>query len=480
MRYRKTLTLRLLLWLFASYASQVVAQEAEADAGAVATARTSWLKLKRDVEATGFSFDMQQFDTPAIPDAENFAAHPLLAELYTGTAAGAASSTRLGKIDLATLPDFPDKIPYPNLRWRESIRYNLADTTGDKDLDPPAAAKKILRGLDTWKAQLDALAEAAKRPSSRLPVDWSKTLTPVGSHDLFKARQHLGLRSLSNLRSGNLHAATNDTLALLRIARHGSADPSLLGVVVTNSGNLLAYQCLWEGLVEKQWTEVSLLLIESELGKIDLRSQFAAAIRFELGFSQKVSSDLINGKRTYDEIEALYGDNKAPTPLQIYESQITTVGRISQFLLDPSTGNPVLDPAKLRKLDELVGDVPNSAPLWHSHRFLGSIRWASISCLQSQADLNNARIAVALERYRLSHGKLPKRLGELTPRYLTKIPIDPMTNREPRYKIRPDGTPAIYSLGWDNDDDGGTPALNTKREGDWVWQTMRPATQANR
>lgn len=96
---------------------------------------------------------------------------------------------------------------------------------------------------------------------------------------------------------------------------------------------------------------------------------------------------------------------------------------------------------------------------------------------QAQSHLDLARVAIALERYRLAHGKLPVSLLPLSPQYLTTIPSDVIDGQSLRYKRTGDDRFVLYSVGWNQTDDGGevglspgtTPELVTTN-GDWVWK----------
>lgn len=63
---------------------------------------------------------------------------------------------------------------------------------------------------------------------------------------------------------------------------------------------------------------------------------------------------------------------------------------------------------------------------------------------------------LALQAYQLEHGALPGRLEELTPEFLTELPLDPFdpVNRPLRY-VRTDDGYVVYSIGADGKDDGG-------------------------
>jgi len=76
--------------------------------------------------------------------------------------------------------------------------------------------------------------------------------------------------------------------------------------------------------------------------------------------------------------------------------------------------------------------------------------------LRFQADIDMARTAVAIERYRLAKGALPKDLATLAPDYLDQAPIDPFDGRPIRYRRTEPGY-RLYSVfkdGQDNDGKG--------------------------
>ena len=93
---------------------------------------------------------------------------------------------------------------------------------------------------------------------------------------------------------------------------------------------------------------------------------------------------------------------------------------------------------------------------------------------RNQTWIDQAQIACALERYRLAHGEYPTNLATLAPRYLTKIPNDIINGKPMIYVRKDDQHFLLYSVGWDETDDGGTIAHDTKgkedrEHGDWVW-----------
>jgi hypothetical protein len=97
----------------------------------------------------------------------------------------------------------------------------------------------------------------------------------------------------------------------------------------------------------------------------------------------------------------------------------------------------------------------------------------SLAYVQSSADL--ARVAVALERYRLAHGEFPDSLDALAPQFMEKIPHDIIGGQPLHYRRTDDGQFVLYSVGWNETDDGGVVSFRESGsvdtdKGDWVWR----------
>jgi len=90
--------------------------------------------------------------------------------------------------------------------------------------------------------------------------------------------------------------------------------------------------------------------------------------------------------------------------------------------------------------------------------------------------------AVALKRYQARYRVYPQELAALRPEFVETLPQDPIDGQPLRYRLRPDGTFLLYSVGDDGQDNGGdaTPQgpfpKQWLRARDAVWPV--PATQA--
>jgi hypothetical protein len=99
----------------------------------------------------------------------------------------------------------------------------------------------------------------------------------------------------------------------------------------------------------------------------------------------------------------------------------------------------------------------------------------------AQASVDLARTAIALERYRLAHGEFPESLDALAPQFIAKVPHDVIGGQPLKYRRTSDGQFVLYSIGWNERDDGGVVVIPKGgsqpkfEEGDWVWRYPQPA-----
>jgi hypothetical protein len=95
------------------------------------------------------------------------------------------------------------------------------------------------------------------------------------------------------------------------------------------------------------------------------------------------------------------------------------------------------------------------------------------AAIQSSVDL--ARLVCALERYRLAHGEYPETLDALAPQFIAKVPHDIINGQPLHYRREANGHFILYSVGWNEMDDGGQVVFAKggsvdREKGDWVWQ----------
>jgi hypothetical protein len=93
----------------------------------------------------------------------------------------------------------------------------------------------------------------------------------------------------------------------------------------------------------------------------------------------------------------------------------------------------------------------------------------------AQTAADEATLACALERYRLVKGEFPDSLGALIPQFIQTMPHDIINGGPLQYRRTDNGRFLLYSIGWNETDDGGKVAMDAKgkaidiTQGDWVW-----------
>jgi hypothetical protein len=92
-----------------------------------------------------------------------------------------------------------------------------------------------------------------------------------------------------------------------------------------------------------------------------------------------------------------------------------------------------------------------------------------LTTARNQTLVHEALIACALERYRLAHNSYPETLDALVPQFLAQIPPDIIGGQPLHYRRTNEGKFLLYSIGWNEKDDGGKPGSDD----DWVWDANR-------
>lgn len=118
----------------------------------------------------------------------------------------------------------------------------------------------------------------------------------------------------------------------------------------------------------------------------------------------------------------------------------------------------------------------NAASLQLVGFFIPNIARAISTAAWYQTQLDQFRVACALERYRLANGQYPESCDALVPAYLEAVPNDLFAGKPLQYRRNQHGDYQIWSIGWDEKDDGGAFKLDVNgkpmrddKNGDWVW-----------
>jgi hypothetical protein len=253
-------------------------------------------------------------------------------------------------------------------------------------------------------------------------------------------------------------------------------------------------QAVWEGLAAHRWSSNQLVSLMDSLRALDFLSDYARVVRSErcLGSFASTFSDR---KQRRDLLQNMFGSQGFPSSFILildyypqgwfYLNDVTAARFYQEKVL------PLINPAEQRAyptqaraaIQEFDGAParPANSIVKYFGLFIAPRQFA-----RGQTDVNLARVACALERYWQVHQQYPETLAALPPVYLDKLPTDIITGQPLKYRRADDGQFTLYSVGWDETDDGGQfatdaerPAgrsglrnwfMDTEEKGDWVWR----------
>jgi hypothetical protein len=370
----------------------------------------------------------------------------------------------------------------------DSKRFQIHFTDGRVT----AAADYLAWGNAHYAADLDDVRAALKRPYAIIPGDYSfPPQMPIPNFVLMRAlAQTLAQRTQCHLMLGQpekaLHELTliHDMCRILQKPPTGKPE-TLVEAMINVAIHGLYVATVQDGFRLHAWQEPQLAAIQQQLREVDLLPWIPRAMRNEqchityLGehssFREIFTGSRIFGSsrpRTWQEKLLSHGYDLLPrgwlfqnivfaTSLEepMIESCITADGVIHPEAVEGSMSNLV------KKVDHrsLFGYLAAIA--------IPNITKAMQTGTMNQTLANEGQIACALERYKLTNGNYPDALATLAPQFIEKIPNDIIGGQPLHYRRTDDGKFLLYSVGWNETDDGGTSGtLADVKKGDWVWK----------
>ena len=363
---------------------------------------------------------------------------------------------------------------------------------------PQTPARDVLLALSKFDPILDELRSAEARVDSRFPVTYhddncaSILLPHLGL--LKRYAQVLQLHAVAVLQDRQPAAAAADVRLSLRLTGAIQSEPFLISQLVRIAMLRLSLQPVYEGLARRQWTAAQLVALDADLAKVDFLAAGVVGQQAEIIFSAREADYLRrhrNLARMFAEMGVGYSGSREweffllrlvpdgwyyqsclqnSREQERYSTAIDAVARtVSPRLVQEADAATVsagfLDP--LICVKKTFNDDFRSA-----HNFLKKIA-------EGQSSVNLARVALALERYRLAHGEFPEALAALAPQFIAVVPNDVIGGGPLKYRRTSDGQFVLYAIGWNEKDDGGVAGTKVNEHGetvpdfatgDWVWR----------
>jgi len=358
--------------------------------------------------------------------------------------------------------------------------------------EPQSPADDVLLALSRFETNRQLLIAAAARPQARFWINYDAGFGALLPHlaRIKASAQYLSLHASAALKAGDRDTALEDVKLSFRLIEAVRSEPILISHLVRIATQALAMQPVWEGLADRQWTEAELRVIESELGKLDFLADYHFAMRCERAWNVW-AVDYIR-KQGMLELDAMVSPQRKTPPMVVmgnmvgirlipagwFDQNKLSLCRLYEKYLLPRVAvqdRRVDSPASIRESNSPLTKQRLRPYDMLSRILLPALGGTAERCAQGQTFTDLARVACALERYRLASGQFPETLAELAPKFIEKLPHDVINGQPLNYRRTDDGRFVLYSVGWNETDDGGKIGLTKngnldRKQGDWVWQ----------
>ena len=477
-----------------------------------------WNRYVRATEALGESLDFLSYVPKPVPDEQNFAMAPIVQSLLLGEHP-LFTNDFFARADAHVFHknyQGDGRRHYEDLvAWQMAgIALQAGELNAGQNFESTktdlaarqAAAPAVLEGMKPDKAAIIDLQLASGRPYSRYPINYDlEDPAQISIRHLARTKAiclRLNLRASAELAADQTEQALSDVKLGLYLADSIKTEPLLISYLVRVADFQIAIRAIWEGLAEHRWTGLQLQELQKRLQEYDFPADLVRPLKMERAFGIKeIAHYEKTGLGQLDDIYLVFQDGNIDNlgKSTWHKSYLDLLGRIlpsgwyNQERLRYCTDfeaqiRGVFDlPAKrvfpgtnTSNYEKVVRHSPDPrspgslASIWHHRALTPDFGWLKnipMKAAAAQTAANQAAIACALEEYRLTHGKFPETLETLSPQFMPRPPNDVITGQPYKYRRTQDGQFVLYSVGWNETDDGGVPGKKLfDDKGDWVWE----------
>jgi hypothetical protein len=468
----------------------------------------AWDQHRREWEAKGEKFIIAELAPPPVPDEKNFALTPLLrpAMEFSHSTNGVvwADTNALARLQQARadLAPSPRRLTNDHLVLGNLEQGTFADLAacrefyrGNTNYPQPAtagtSAEDIVFALGKFDPELTELRTATvSRPLAHYPIEyefepsWAILLPHLAN--LKGLTQLTHVRATAALEAGRPAEALADLKVGFRISDSIRDEPILIDHLVRIACLAIDLQTLREGLLRHAWNEAQLTEFQTYLASVDLLAEYKHAMRGERAFNTTGLDYLRRQRFQLNEMDFLSsedgGSASTPNPVLMpagwfYQNMLSISEMHQEFILaavDEKARR--VNPGQCEALDSKLASLRLGPYSIFAKMLMPALSKAVRKSARMQFYVDAAGMACALERYRIANGTYPETPTALAPQFLEKIPLDVMDGKPIRYRRNSDGGYILYSVGWNQTDDGGELAWRTDKErsvdvarGDWVW-----------
>jgi len=363
------------------------------------------------------------------------------------------------------------------------------------------AAADYLQWSDQFVPAFDEVREALKRPCAVIPGDYSQSyLMPTPNFVLMRnLAQTLAQRTQCYLLLGQPEKALREVILMHDICRIFERPPTGKAITLVEAMINVAISGLYvatvaDGFKLHSWQEPQMAALQEQCKAINLPPLVVAAFRqgqaasihtFETTPAPKLA-DL------FSMVVVISDDHKTKTvtfwrrlqnPMYLFlklaprgwwyqnlvNCAVIKAKSLDGFDLEHATISPRIFDAGARDLNQFF-EHKSPFKLLAAIAIPNTAR-ATQTLAYDQTLANEAQIVCALERFHLANGNFPETLDALVPQFIEKLPHDIIGGQPLHYRRTESGKFLLYSIGWNETDDGGVPGiLSDPKQGDWIWK----------
>jgi hypothetical protein len=440
--------------------------------------KRAWENCKRELETKGAVLDWNKYIPPPVPDEQNFFKASTMTDWFVGR-------NRTNDLYLRMNDE-----KFIEITRSVGATNNLVTTTVE--------ANTYLAWSDQFEPDFDLMREALRRPYAWMDGDYTRPYEiPIPNFVTMRVvAQTLSQRTHCFLMLGQPEKALRELTLLNDSRRITEGAPTgkpmtLVAAMINVAITGLYVSTIAHGLQRQAWREPQLVTLQEQLAKINLvpfvfqafESEPAANCRtLETASLEKiafVASESGTGRSIWQKIKDVTFNKYYLVPRGWAHQNLVVIARLEHERMEgfDLTNNLIL-PQTFKDLTREMNAVfsGNARPYnFLAAMFIPNANKATQTLAHNQTLVNEAQIACALERYHLLHGEYPETLDALMPQFMEKIPHDIIGGQPLHYRQEANGQFILYSVGWNETDDGGKVVLAKdgsvdREKGDWVWQ----------
>jgi hypothetical protein len=447
--------------------------------------RAAWMKYKRQLEAKGERLDWAAYVEKSAPEEENFTQTPLLAAATDKDYLKKPAWRGFGPATRRFINHIGD--------WTVGKRTDLeACEAGLADNPEEGSATNVLGAFKELEPALNELRKAVGRPYAQFKVPLREPWAGSVPHlpPIRQLVQLLSVHASAELAANHPERALEDIQAIHRIVEALRSQPSLVSAMIRVA--ILggpASQPIWEGIVDGKWSEAQLEQFQRQYATLDLIASLRTSI---CGGERAAINELVetNPGQLRKTLVDSHG-NKSDETERWKDAAFDWAVRLSPSgwgYQNQLFYNRIIQEYALASIGPIDGQISPRAIKASGSRFQKELQDARIfgllaaiavpnfhraiqTSVRTQTQMNELLIACALERHRRLRGNYPDTLDALVPSFLKQIPRELIEGQSFKYEKLEGSRFVLYSIGWDQKDDGGFTASD-RDHGDWVWHSM--------